>query len=89
MGQEKVPLVFGFRTGDHGGDTADGAGNRGRPASGARITGKNQGLPEPWNSISFPEIWYPGPGKGAKEGLCVSGCFKGLWDFNEDIKSLL
>ena len=53
------------------GDTADGAGNRGRPASCARITEKNQGLPEPWTSISFPAIGYPGLGKGGKGGLCV------------------
>ena len=34
-----------------------------------KITGKNQGLPEP--QTSFPEIWYPGLGKAGKEGLCV------------------
>ena len=28
-------------------------------------------------------------GKVGKEGLCICGCFKGPWDFNEDIKSLL
>ena len=44
VGQEKkVPRGFGLRTGDPGGSTADGAGNRGRPASRAPITGKNQG----------------------------------------------
>ena len=58
VGHEKVPPGFGL-TGDRSGDTADGAGNRGRPASQAQFTGKNQGLPEPWTSISFPEIWYP------------------------------
>ena len=46
VGQEKVPRRFGLRTGDPG-DTADGAGNRGRPTSRTRITGKNEGLPEP------------------------------------------
>ena len=40
VGHEKVPRGFGLRTGDPG-DTADGAGNRGRPASPAWITGKN------------------------------------------------
>ena len=28
-------------------------------------------LPEPWTSISFPEIWYPGMGKVGEEGVCV------------------
>ena len=28
-----------------------------------------EGLPEPWTS-TFPEIWYPGLGRGEKEGLC-------------------
>ena len=32
VGHEKVQCGFGLRTGDTG-DTADGAGNRGRPAS--------------------------------------------------------
>ena len=63
MGQEKVKWGFGLRTGDPG-DTADGAGNHGRPASRARITGKNRGLPEPRTSISFPEIRYPRLGRG-------------------------
>ena len=40
-----------------GSDTADGA----RP----------EGLPEPWTSTSFPEIRYPGVGKGEKERLCA------------------
>ena len=85
VGQEKVPRRFGLRTGDPG-DTADGAGNRGRPAIRARITGKNQGLPEPWTSISFPEIWYPGLGKGGKERLCA---FVGiLRDFGISVKTL-
>ena len=71
---------------------ADGAGNHRRPASQARIIGKNRGLPEPQTSISFPEMQYPGLarlGRRGKEGLCVCGCFKGLWDFNEDINPLL
>ena len=80
VGHEEVPPGYGLRIGDPS-DTADGAGNHGRPASRVRITGKNWGLPEPWTSISFPEIRYPRLGKGGKEGLCVCGCFKGLWDF--------
>ena len=32
VGHEKLPRGFGLRTGDHGGDTADGAGDNGRPA---------------------------------------------------------
>ena len=71
VGQEKVPHRFGLRTRDHGGDTADGAGNQGRPVSQARITGKNQGLPEPHTPISFPEIRYLGLSKVGKEGLWV------------------
>ena len=56
MGHEKVSHAFGL-TGDHGSDTADGAGTK--------------GLPEPRTSISFPEIGYPRLGKGEKEGLCA------------------
>ena len=78
-------MGFGLRTRAHG-DTADGAGNRGRPASRAQITGKSQGLPEPWTSISFTEIRYLRPGKEEKEGLCV---FVGiLRDFGILIKTL-
>ena len=66
----------------------DGARNRGRPSRRAQITGKNQELPEPQTSISFPEIRYPGLGKvGEGRIVCVCGCFKALWDFNEDIQS--
>ena len=36
---------------------------------GKQITGKNQGLPEPQTSISFPEIQYPRLVRGGKEGL--------------------
>ena len=50
LGQEKVPLGFGLRTGDPW-DTADGAGSRRRPASPARVTGKNQELAEPRTSM--------------------------------------
>ena len=56
VGHKKAPHGFGLRTGDCGSDTADGAGSRGWQASRARITRKNRGLPEPWTSISFPEI---------------------------------
>ena len=70
VGHEKVPRRFGLKTGDPD-NTADGAGNHRRPASQTWITGKDQGLPKPWTSISFPEIWYPKLGKGRKEGLCV------------------
>ena len=44
--QEKVPHGFGLRTGDRGHNTADDAGNLGRPASQVQITRKNWGLPE-------------------------------------------
>ena len=73
--------------GSCGSDAADGAGNRGRPAPQARVTGENSGkLPEPQTSISFPEIWYPRPGKGRKEGLRV---FVGiLRDFEVLMKTL-
>ena len=73
VGHEKVPHGSGL-TGDRGGDTADGAGT--------------EGLPEPRTSTSFPEIWYPGLGKGEKERLCICGYSK-LEYFNEDVKSLL
>ena len=71
VGQGKVPRGFGLSTGDPGSDIADGAGNCGRPASRARITGQNRGLPEQQTSTAFTEVWYPVPGKGGKEGLCV------------------
>ena len=46
-------------------------------------------VPEPQTS-AFPGIWYPGLGKGEKEGLCASvGIVKDFSIFNEDIKSLL
>ena len=69
-GQEKVPCGFGLRTGDPN-NTTDGVGNRRRPARRARIIGNNQGLAEPWASISFPEIRYPRLGKVGKEGRYV------------------
>ena len=86
VGHERVQCGFGLRTGDPS-DTADGAENRGRPAPQARVTGENSGkLPEPQTSISFPEIWYPRPGKGRKEGLRV---FVGiLRDFEVLMKTL-
>ena len=31
-----------------------------------------KGLPGPQTSTSFPELQYPGLGKGEKEGLCAS-----------------
>ena len=52
VGHEKVPHGSGL-TGDCGSDTAGGA--------------RMEGLPEPWTSTSFPEIWYPRLGKGEKE----------------------
>ena len=50
---------------------------------------RSLGREEPQTSISFSEIRYPGLGKEGKEGLCVCGYSKGLWDLNEDIKLLL
>ena len=56
------------------------------PASQPQITGKNQGLPKPWTSISLPEIWSPQLGKVGKEGL---GVFVGvLRDFGILMKTL-
>ena len=63
VGHEKVPHGFGL-TGDCSSDTVDGA--------------RTKGLPEPWTSTSFPEIQYPGMGKGEKEGRCVCGYSKEL-----------
>ena len=71
---------FGLRTGDCGGDTADGAENLGGPASQEQITGKNLGPPEPWTSI--PD-WAEGEGRT----VCICGYSKGLWDLNKDSKS--
>ena len=56
---EKGLLLVGHEKVPHGsgltGDTVDGA--------------RTEGLPEPRSSTSFPEIRYPGLGKGEKEGL--------------------
>ena len=60
VGHEKVPHGFGL-TGDRGGDTVDGV--------------RTKGLPEPQTSTSFPEIWYPGLGRGRGKD-CVR-----LWVF--------
>ena len=54
VGHENVPHGSGL-TGERGGNTVDGA--------------RTEGLPEPRTSTSFPETWYPGLGKGEKEGL--------------------
>ena len=57
MDHEKVPHGFGL-TGDHGGNTAGSAGM--------------EGLPEPWTSTSFPEIQYPGLGRGRRKNyVCL------------------
>ena len=61
VGHEKVPHGSGL-TGDHGSDTADGAGTK--------------GLPEPRTSISFPEIWYPGLGTGRGKDCTFMGILK-------------
>ena len=54
VGHEKVPCGFGLKTGDHSnGDTVDSAGNCGRPANRAQITGRNWKLAELRASISF------------------------------------
>ena len=60
-------------TGDRGGDTADGPG------------GLNHGLLLLFLRYSTPDQAKMGEGRT----VCICGCFKGLWDFNEDIKSLL
>ena len=57
VGHEKVPRGLGLRTGDRG-NTADGSGNSGRPASWAQTTEKNQELAEPRNYV-FPKLQYP------------------------------
>ena len=89
MGHEKGPRGLELRTGDCG-NTADGAGNRRKPASLAQITRKNWGLPEPQTSIFFLRYNSPDWAKGVREdSVCVCGYFKGLWDFNEDNQSLL
>ena len=38
---------------------------------------RTEGLPEPQTSTSFPEIRYPGLGKGRRT-VCVCGYSKGL-----------
>ena len=36
------------------------------------------GIPEPRTSISFPELRYPGPGKGGEEGCVFVGVLRDL-----------
>ena len=60
VGYEKVPHDFGL-TGDHSSDIANGA--------------RTKGLPEPRTSTSFPEVRYPGLGRGRRKD-CVR-----LWVF--------
>ena len=70
MGHEKVPHGSGL-TGGHDSDTADGAGTK--------------GLPEPWTSTSFPEIRYPGLGRGRRKDCASVGILK---DFSILMKTL-
>ena len=66
-GPGKVPRGFGLRTGDCGGDTADGAWNRSRPASGARIAGRNwkpnRGM-DFYFFLRYDSLAWPGWAKG-------------------------
>ena len=55
VGHEKVPHGFGL-TGDHDSNKVDGA--------------RTKGMPEPRTSTSFPEIRYPGLGRGRRKD-CV------------------
>ena len=68
--------------------TTDGAGTRRRPVSQAQINGKNWKLAQPHTSGFSLRYGTPDWAKAGRT-VCVCGCFKGLWDFNEDIKSLL
>ena len=61
MGHEKVPHGSGL-TGDHSGDTGDGAGT--------------EGLPEPRTFTSFPEIRYPRLGRGRRKDCASVGILK-------------
>ena len=74
VGHEKVPCGFRLRTGDPG-DTADGAGNHGRPASRAQIIGKRQGYLS--HGLLFLFLRYSTP-DWAKEGRKDCVC---LWVF--------
>ena len=74
VGQEKVKWGFGLRTGDPG-DTADGAGNHGRPASRAQIIGKRQGYLSHGLLFLFLRYSNPDRAKGRRKS-CVC-----LWVF--------
>ena len=75
VGHEKVLRGFGLRTGDRGSDTADGAGNHGRPTSQTQITGKYWGPPEPQTFSIFVKYstpdWLDWAKRGRKECLCL------------------
>ena len=79
-----MPHGFGL-TGDCVSETADGAWTQGGQPAKYGLLERTRGLPEPWTSVSFSEICYPGLGKG-KEGLCI---FVGvLKDFGILMKAL-
>ena len=70
MGHEKGPHGFGLAA-DHFSDTADGA--------------RTKGLPEPQTSTSFPEIRYPGLGRGRRKACVFVDILK---DFSILMKTL-
>ena len=63
MGHEKGPHGSGL-TGDRGGDIADGD--------------RTEGRPEPRTSTSFPEIRYPGLGRGRGKDCASVAILKGF-----------
>ena len=90
LGPEKVPHGFGLRTADPG-VTADGAGNLG--AGGCQLSTdyweeRGRGCLSHRLLFLFLRFGTPDRAKGGKDYVCL-WVFKRLWDFNEDIKSLL
>ena len=76
-----MPCGFGLRTGDRGGDTADGAGN-GRPTQPSMDYWEEPGASRATSFyfffLRYGTADWPGWSKGGKEGLCVFECFKVL-----------
>ena len=89
VGQEKVPYGFRLRTGDPATQLMVPE-TKGCPPAKHPLLGRTGGYLSHGLIFLFLRYGTPDWAKGGEgRTVCVCGCFKGLWDFNEDIKSLL